>query len=75
MVFIPENLKFDALELSKYAEKNNFLQNFSWFSLNRFITSSDAHYIPDIGTVYTELEMETPSFENIRSALKNIKPR
>lgn len=75
LVFIPENLKFDALELSKYAEKNNFLQNFSWFSLNRFITSSDAHYIPDIGTVYTELEMETPSFENIRSALKNIKPR
>ncbi len=73
LVFIPDNLKFDALELSKYAEQINFFKNFPWFSPNSFIHSSDAHYLVDIGCVFTELEMEKLSFENIRQALKNIK--
>jgi PHP family Zn ribbon phosphoesterase len=75
LVFIPDNLKYDALELSKYAEQTGFLQNFPWFSPNRFIMSSDAHFIPDIGSVYTELEMKSLSFEGVRLALQNLKIR
>lgn len=71
--FVPENLQFDVLELSKHAEKNKFIENFPWFAAYPFIKSSDAHFIDDIACVFTELEMEIPNFENVREALKKIR--
>jgi len=67
--FIPDDLKFDALELSAYYEKNNFFGNFPWFSGYNYIRSSDAHFINDIGKVYTGMELEKAGFEYIRKAL------
>ena len=32
LVFVPDKLKFQALELSYYAMKNNFFDKFPWFS-------------------------------------------
>ena len=69
--FVPDGLKFDAMELSKYAERNEFFFKYPWFKECNYIKSSDAHFIKDIGCVFTELEMEHISFENIRLALSN----
>lgn len=69
--FVPDGLRFDALELSKYAEKNDFMNKFPWFNNYSYIKSSDAHFINDIGSVFTEFDMESASFENVRMALAN----
>ncbi|MFO7849589.1 MAG: PHP domain-containing protein [Spirochaetia bacterium] len=37
------------------------------------ITNSDAHYPEDIGTRYSTFEMEEPSFEGLREALRKLK--
>lgn len=69
--FVPDGLKFDAMELSKHAEKNDFFTKFPWFKDYDYIKSSDAHFIDDIGCVCTEFELEIVDFENIRQAIKN----
>ncbi len=66
--FVPEDLKFDLLELSSFAEKNNFFDKFPWFVDYKYIKCSDAHFLCDIAKVYTEMELEDASFESIRKA-------
>lgn len=67
--FIPTDLKFDVLELSYRAKQTNFLQNFPWFQNYRYIYNSDAHFINDIGRIYTEFELTSLNFENFRKAI------
>ncbi|MBO7651754.1 MAG: PHP domain-containing protein [Bacteroidales bacterium] len=69
LVFVPDKLKFQALELSYYAMKNNFFDKFPWFSDYNYIQSSDAHYIDDIGKISSVLEMDSFSFDNLKNAL------
>lgn len=69
--FVPDGLKFDAMELSKYAERTEFFSKYPWFKEYKYIKSSDAHFLNDIGCVFTEFEMKHVSFENIRQALSN----
>ncbi|MDR2834830.1 MAG: PHP domain-containing protein [Bacteroidales bacterium] len=68
--FIPPDLKFDALELSPFAFKNNFFDKFSWFKGYNYITDSDAHFVQDIGKVFNEFEIEEINFENIKKTIK-----
>jgi 3',5'-nucleoside bisphosphate phosphatase len=66
--FIDESIHFDALEISsltglqrariKYPELNNF----------SFITSSDAHYLKDIGTSQTKIMLEEPTLQELKMA-------
>ena len=63
--FIPENLQLDALEIAEPAnrEKIDTPKEFA------FITSSDAHFIDDVGKRYTCFLMKERSFEEIRMCL------
>ena len=74
--FVPSGLKFHAMELSYYCKRNNykFLDDCPWFSDFNFIQSSDAHYVEDIGKIYSVLEMPSFSFENFKDALRQGEP-
>lgn len=63
--FIPEGLKLDALEIIEPSmrDKVNIDKDFV------FITSSDAHYIKDIGKRYSCFLMKESTFEEIRKSL------
>lgn len=69
--FIPEDLSFDALEISALMSKERAAGIFQ--GLNRFpwVSFSDAHRIEDIGKRSTIFRMRERSFEGIARALKN----
>ena len=69
--FIPFDLKFDALEFSKYVNKQEFFEKNAYLKDNKFIMSSDAHYIEDIGCVFTNIDCEELSFRGIKDWLKS----
>ncbi len=67
--FIPEDLRFDAIEMSPRISREKAgatfdgLQGFPWVSF------SDAHYVKDIGRRTTTFHIEEPTFREIRRAL------
>ena len=63
--FIPESLDLDALEIVHPAEREK-IDTPREFA---FITSSDAHFIDDVGKRYTCFLMKERSFEEIRMSL------
>jgi PHP family Zn ribbon phosphoesterase len=65
--FIPPDLDLDGLEISKWAALEA-VQGTGQVSVMAF---SDAHFLNDIGRVYTHFFLEIPSFGEIRMALKN----
>ncbi len=69
--FIPPGLNFDALELSKYTSRSQFVSEYPKYNNFTYIQSSDAHFIEDIGAVHTNFYIEEPSFDEIRKALQN----
>jgi len=66
--FIPSGLRLDALELSASAvgAREKFYQEYDM----PFVTSSDAHYLDDIGRSCTTFFMKKVSVEEIRKALQ-----
>jgi PHP family Zn ribbon phosphoesterase len=74
--FVPDKLKFHAMELSYYCKKGGykFLEDNPWFSDFNFIQSSDAHYVQDIAKINSVLEMPFFSFENFKDALRAGEP-
>jgi len=73
--FIPTDLKFDALELSKHITREEFISKNKYLKNNVFIKSSDAHLPELIGETTTIFVMEEVSFEEIKKALHNIDNR
>lgn len=73
--FVPNDLRIDALELSKFVNKSDFIKQNNYLADYCFIQSSDAHYIDNIGDTATYLKMENKSFNEIRLALKSEKGR
>ncbi|MGC8866516.1 MAG: PHP domain-containing protein [Bacteroidales bacterium] len=67
--FIPPDLEADALEISRHTTREELYSQFSYVSRWPIIQSSDAHFLSDIGMVYTIFEMEAPTFTEIRKAL------
>lgn len=63
--FIPKALSLDAVEVARPSSKNNGYNNYP------VITSSDAHFLQDIGTNCTTFTVEEPSLEEIRKALRH----
>ncbi len=70
--FIPEELEFDALEISDREKSGPLLIQYNTYP---FITSSDAHDIKDIGKKTTVFLMKEPTVEEIGLALKNVDGR
>ena len=67
--FVPKDLKCEALELSPHTTREQFLQQNAYLSGYKFIRSSDAHYVDDIGKVFSILSLPDLSFDSIRSAI------
>ena len=72
--FIPKGLKVDALEV-KYDTKPEEMIGLGISNNYPIISSSDAHYLEDIGRGYTIFEMEKPTLEEIKRALLGLEGR
>jgi 3',5'-nucleoside bisphosphate phosphatase len=68
--FIDERSHFDALEISKLTGIEKGRIKYNDLSRYPFITSSDAHFIRDIGTSTTKFFLEEPTFAELKMALQ-----
>lgn len=66
--FIPPGLRLDALEISCLAEKESFAGGHTDFRGLPVITSSDAHFLKDIGRRSTSFYIERPSVKELKRA-------
>ncbi|MFN3699854.1 MAG: PHP domain-containing protein [Dictyoglomus sp.] len=72
--FIPENLEFDFIELSRNINLKKFFSNNPRLLSKRnknIIISSDAHYIDDIKEPMTFLKIESKTIEGVFLGLEN----
>ena len=70
----PEDVRFDALEISAAGLARGRHRDFASLGLP-LVSSSDSHYLDDIGSAHTALEIAEPTFEELRLALRNIGER
>jgi PHP family Zn ribbon phosphoesterase len=68
--FIPESLKFDALEISPHLGTAEARLQFSEYKNYSFVQSSDAHFIEDVGSSVTNFLLDSPSLSEIAKAFK-----
>jgi len=73
--FVPTDVNYDALELSKFVVKNEFVKQNQYLADYCFIQSSDAHFINDVGSITTAFQMNDKSFKEVALALKGIDGR
>ncbi|MDD5233801.1 MAG: PHP-associated domain-containing protein [Syntrophales bacterium] len=73
--FIPEGIRFDALEVSARTPISDCRRNFAGISGYALIRSSDAHRLGDLGSAYTTIRMKEPSLSELKAALKGEKGR
>lgn len=73
--FIPEDLCFDALELSPRISRNEAEAAFQGLKSFPWVSFSDAHYVKDIGRRITTFTMREPSLHEMRQAFKNVDGR
>ena len=67
--FIPEDLKYDALGISKHSSEEYVRKHYVIGNKNTLIRNSDAHYLQQIGEIYTDFIIENPNFLEIKMAL------
>ncbi len=68
--FIPNDVPFDALEISAAGAARGRAASFAALGLP-LVCSSDAHFPEDVGAGFTFLEVETPCFEELARALRH----
>jgi hypothetical protein len=68
--FIPESVRFDALELSANISHGQARERFGEYDNSTFVRSSDAHSLADIGKNAMELLLEEPTFREVEKAIK-----
>ncbi len=69
--FIPDNLKIEALGITKKCNLKKLIDKFPYLKKYAFIKNSDAHYPNDVGSGYTEFYLNSPSIAELRMAVKN----
>lgn len=69
--FIPEELRFDAVELSPRISREKAETIFKGLKKFPWVSFSDAHHADDIGKRITTFTLNEPTFSEIRQALKN----
>lgn len=67
--FIPPGLKFDALGISKWNSEKDVRKHHFIQQEITLIRNSDAHYLEQIGEIYTLFYMEEMTFREIKLAL------
>jgi 3',5'-nucleoside bisphosphate phosphatase len=73
--FIPEEVKFDALEISCRTSKDEACARYGSYSHIPWIASSDAHSLEEIGRATTGFLMEHSTFEEMIMAVKGTDKR
>ncbi len=73
--FIPDGIRADAIEISRRSDPAEFLSAYPEFTKYQAITSSDAHYLADIGAVHTLIRMKALDFSEIRKAFRKLNGR
>lgn len=68
--FVPDDIVFDALEISYSTERQEAESVFGEYKSITWITSSDAHHLDDIGRRTISFYLEELSFEEIKKAFK-----
>lgn len=68
--FIPPRVAFDGLEVSRHLPLAEAHVRFPEYNRFPFVTSSDAHYLKDIGSVRTEFRLEAPDFHELHRAFR-----
>jgi PHP family Zn ribbon phosphoesterase len=68
--FVPSNLSLDGVELSPFAKPGYDLNQYPGADALPVITSSDAHFLADIGKARTNFYICEPTVSEIRLALK-----
>ena len=66
--FIPEDIRFDALEISKTTGIRQARSRFPEYEGYAFIQNSDAHFLKDIGSVYTDFILAEPTVAELKMA-------
>jgi len=67
--FVPKDLKFDALEISRNISLEKANQTFSYIKNARFIRTSDAHNIDQIGSNPSTMKMEALNWNELKLAI------
>lgn len=73
--FIPKDLPLDALEISALTTVTQARERFPDINTYPLVSSSDAHYLNDIGKATSRFNIENPTVEELRKALKGIDGR
>lgn len=73
--FIPEDLNFDALELTGYITTADARHQFDASGKFPFVRNSDAHQLEDLGSNTSEYLLEKPGLDEIRKAFKGEEGR
>jgi len=68
--FIPEDLELDALEISAHTNRSQALARYPGIGKFPLISSSDAHFLQDIGKATTSFLLEAPRVDEIRKAFE-----
>ena len=67
--FFPPELKVDALQISKLAEESAIREKYKISQDMTIVKFSDTHFPADLGKIYSNFEMEKPTFSEIKKAL------
>jgi predicted metal-dependent phosphoesterase TrpH len=67
--FIPPDLELDALEISANINRSLAAERFPEINKFPLITSSDAHFLRDIGKAKTSFLLKEPTFNEMKKAL------
>jgi len=67
--FIPPGLKFDGMGISKFSSEKDVRKHYVLGKEITLIRNSDAHYLQQIGEIYTEFNIENICFTEIKMAL------
>lgn len=70
--FIPFDLVYDALEISKATTPDAFVSKHPGLEGERFLQSSDAHYPDDIARAFTHLHVDELSWKGFTEALYRL---
>lgn len=73
--FIPDNMKFDALEMSPHVTREEAEMLFKNYNSTAWVSSSDAHYPSDIGKRISCFRINSPTIAEIKRAMHNIDGR
>lgn len=73
--FFPPDLESTAIEVSKHSSEEALLSQFPYLKGRSIIQSSDAHYIADIASAFTNFYLKETSFEEMQKAFSKEEGR